>query len=254
MKCTKRKPKKDEKVKLYLLTCTFSLALLLATQTPVTGQNVNYVGWFPTLDHSAKLAPRWGYNVYIFDAIKPYNSTVNAETDEARSLYAYVEAGVTYNLTSRLSATASYVYERQNPFRDDYRIENRLFQQLTLKLPVGKNAELKQRLRFDERFIQNRTTGETPFTHRLRYLIGIKQPFANDQYYFMGYTEVFFNTSNSFKFDENWTAAQLGIKLNERNSIEAGLLFVGWIYNDQNNWLNQFYLQTTWVNQLDFSK
>ena len=70
----------------------------------------------------------------------------------------------------------------------------------------------------------------------------------------MGYSEAFFNTSKSFKFDENWTALQLGIKLNERNSIEAGLLFVGWINNAQNDWLNQYYLQTTWVSQLDFSK
>ena len=61
----------------------------------------------------------------------------------------------------------------------------------------------------------------------------------------MGNSEVFFNTSNKFKFDENWTVLQLGIKLNEGNSIEAGLLFVGWINNAQNYWLNQYYLQTT---------
>lgn len=220
----------------------------------IRGQNVQYFGWFPTIDHSAKLAERWGYNVYLFDAIKPYSNEINGERDAARSFYAYGEAGLSYSLTKRLSATAAYVHERQNPFLDSYRTENRLFQQLTLKLPVGKKAELKQRLRFDERFVQNRATGETPFTHRLRYLLGFKQPFAADKLYFMAYSEAFFNTSKSFKFEENWSAAQLGFRLNERNSIEAGLLFVGWINNAAGDWLDQFYLQTTWVSNLDFSK
>lgn len=220
----------------------------------IQSQNVQYFGLFPTIDHSGKISDRLGYNVYLFDAIKPYSNKINSEQDKARSFYAYGEAGLSYSLTKRLSITAAYVHERQNPFLDSYRTENRLFQQLTLKLPIGKKTELKQRLRFDERFVQNRTTGETPFTHRLRYLLGIKQPFANGKLYFMGYSEAFFNTSNSFKFDENWTALQLGIRLNDKNSIEVGLLFVGWINNAQNDWLNQYYLQTTWVSQLDFSK
>jgi hypothetical protein len=238
-------------MKIYFSIIIFALAMSLQNQ--VKCQNINYYGWFPTIDHSAKIANRWSYNLYIFDAIKPYTNTINTEKDEARSLYVYGEAGLTYNLTNRLSMTASYVHERQNPFQDNYRIENRFFQQLTMKLPVGKKAELKQRLRFDERFIQNRTTDKTPFTHRLRYLLGFKQPIAAENLYFTGYSEVFFNTSHSFKFDENWTALQLGFKLNERNSIEAGLLFVGWINNTQNDWLNQYYLQTTWVSHLDFS-
>lgn len=221
------------------------LVFLLLVQNQANSQNINYFGWFPTVDHSAKIAKRLGYNVYIFDAIKPYGNTINTEKDNARSFYAYGEAGLTYNLTNNLGVTVSYVHERQNPFRDNYRTENRLFQQLTLKLPVGNKTKLKQRLRFDERFVRNRETGETPFTHRLRYLLGIKRPFASGNLYIMGYSEVFFNTSKSFKFNENWTAMQLGIKLDERNSIETGLLFVSWINNTQNDWLNQYYLQTT---------
>ncbi|MDZ7878791.1 MAG: DUF2490 domain-containing protein [Saprospiraceae bacterium] len=232
---------------------TILLAFQLAISIAGNAQNVNYFGWFPTLDLSGKIANRWSYNVYLFDAVKPYNSTENAQTDKARSFYVYGETGLSYQLTDNLSVTAAYVHERQNPFLDNYRTENRLFQQMTLKLPVGK-SELKQRLRFDERFVQNRATGATPFTHRLRYLLGIKKPFADNKMYLMAYSEAFFNSSKSFKFDENWSALQLGFRLNDKNSIEAGLLFVGWINNAANDWLNQYYLQTTWVAQLDFPK
>ncbi len=216
------------------------------------GQNTSYLGWFPTLDLSGRVADRWNYNLYLFDAIKLYSNDLNGVRDDARSFFIYGEAGISYQFTDRLSATVAYVHERQNPFRDDYRIENRFFQQLTLQLPVGEKSILKQRLRFDERFIGNRLTNETPFTHRLRYLIGFKHFLIQDHLYMIGYSEFFFNTSNRFKFDENWSALQLGIPLNPWNSIEVGLLFVGWIKNAQNDWLNQYYFQTTWVWQLDF--
>ncbi|HYG50253.1 MAG TPA: DUF2490 domain-containing protein [Flavobacteriales bacterium] len=225
--------------------------VMIASFAP--GQNVSYYGIFPAIDHSAGLSKRFSYNVFIFDALKPYKSTINGFEDEAWSFYFYTEAGLSYSINSKLSFTASYVYERQNTFNTYYRNENRLFQQLTLKLPIGK-AELKQRLRFDERFVQNRITREAPLTHRLRYLAGIKTPFS-DKLYGFAYTEFFFNTTPGAQnvLNENWSAAQMGIKLNTKNNFETGLLYVGWINNAQKDMLYQFYLQVTWVNNLDFS-
>ena len=71
----------------------------------------------------------------------------------------------------------------------------------------------------------------------------------------MSYTEFFFNTTSGakFQFNENWSAFQLGYKINPKNAIELGYLYVGWIYNDQNDWFNQHYLQVTWVSKFDFT-
>lgn len=231
------------------------LFILVCLSPSLLSQNVSYYGLFPTIDHSADISKRFGYNVYIFDAIKPYNSKVNGFDDEARSFYFYTEAGLSYSIIPQLSFTASYVYERQNTFNTYYRNENRLFQQLTLKLPIGK-TELKQRLRFDERFVQNRITGETPLTHRLRYLLGVKRPLKNEKLYFFAYTEMFFNTASGAKYilNENWSAAQIGIKLNSWSSFETGLLYVGWINNADKDLLHQYYLQLTWATHLDFKK
>ena len=238
----------------FIRIAAWLVAFLFSCSSAFSQANLNYAGIFPTIDHSGKLSEKWSYNAYLFAAAKPYGHTNQWNLkDKARLLYAYSETGISYNITSKLSATASYVYERQNPFEENYRNENRLFQQLTLKLPLKKEFELKQRLRFDERFIGNRLTGKSEFSHRLRYLIGAKKP-LNDSWYVTGYTEFFFGTSGKVQFNENWSALQAGYAFNNIHSVEFGFLYVGWIYNNTNNWFNQYYLQMTWVSNLDFAK
>lgn len=165
-------------------------------------QNTSVIGFFPTIDHSGELSNRFSYNSYLFGAIKPYSSSEGA----ARALYIYTESGLSYKITDKLSFTNSYVYERQQPFENNARNEHRLFQQLTLKLPFNKFS-LKQRIRFDERFIQNNQTNSFDFSHRLRYLLGGNFEF-NDKWYLMTYSEFFFNTTKGakFQFNENWSA------------------------------------------------
>lgn len=213
-------------------------------------QNRTIAGFFPTIDHSGELSNRFSYNSYVFEAIKPYSSTEGS----ARALYLYAENGLSYKITAKISFTNSYVYERQQPFEITARNEHRLFQQLTLKLPFNKFL-LKQRLRFDERFIQNNQSNSYDFSHRLRYLLGGSFE-LNDKWYLMTYSEFFFNTTKGakFQFNENWSALQIGCNINKKNAIEFGYLFVGWINNSQNNWFNQNYLQTTWVSKLNFNK
>ena len=216
----------------------------------ILAQNTTIAGFFPTIDHSGALSNCFSYNSYLFGAIKPYSSTEGS----SRALYLYAENGLSYKITDKLSFTNSYVYERQQPFETNARNEHRLFQQLTLKLPFNKFS-LKQRLRFDERFIQNIQTNSFDFSHRLRYLLGGSFEF-NDNWYLMTYSEFFFNTTKGakFQFNENWTALQIGYNINKKNAIEFGYLFVGWINDNQNNWFNQHYLQTTWVIKLNFNK
>lgn len=224
------------------------LCVLLLLPFIASAQNVNSFGLFPTIDHSGDLSEKFSYNVYLFDAI-----TLGDDSNGALptgSFYLYGEAGLSYKLTSRWSVTASYVHEGQNPFRDEYRVENRAFQQLTYKHSFPR-LEWKHRLRFDERFIQDRTTGETNFSGRLRYLMGVKWP-TDTRAYFMGYVEPFFNTSQDFTYEENWSAAQFGYKFNDTHGIEAGLLLVNW--KMPYGWLNQWYFQATWVSHIDLRK
>ncbi len=232
---------------LFVVILTLSSSLLQA-------QSINYIGVMPTIDHSGKLHKKWSYNAYIFAMNKPYSSTELVLQDDARFIAFYAEAGISYHFSDKLSFTNAYLYERQNPFREDYRNENRLYQQLTLQLPLTEKTKLKQRLRFDERFIQNRFTNKTDFSHRIRYLLGISQNLSEKLYMF-GYSEVFFHTTNDFFYEENWTALQIGYKVNEKNAIEAGFLLAAWLIDrEAKAWQNNYLAQITWVSKLDFTK
>lgn len=228
-----------------------TLSLLIFSVLTALGQDVNYLGFFPTIDHSGVLTEKLSYNSYNFAALKLLGSI----EDKSRVFYAYTENGLTYQIFSKLSFSNAYVYERQETFEKNARNEHRLFQQLTYRTPLNPKLELKFRLRFDERFIQNNMTSKFEFSHRLRKLAGLKYDFNQSVYAFL-YSEFFFNTTKGagYQFNENWSALQLGVNLNEKNSIEFGYLYVGWIYNQANDWLHQHYLQTTWVNKLNFKK
>jgi len=213
-------------------------------------------GLFPTIDHSGTITKHLEYSFYYFGAFPMFNFNKPDISKDANFLLFYSEQALTFNVNKHLSFTGAYVYQRENVTQNNYVNENRVHIQATYK-HTAKTVNLKQRLRFDNRFVQNRTTGETPFTHRLRYLIGLDVPIKNkkNNLYFTAYEEVFFNTfknSGSF-YGENWAYAALGVKLNDKNKIETGPLYISW-NTGGNNWFHQYYLQLTWISHLDFTK
>ncbi|MFN3342961.1 MAG: DUF2490 domain-containing protein [Flavobacteriales bacterium] len=203
---------------------------------------------FPTVDASIDLNSCFSANVYLFNAIKPYANTISGTEDKARSLYTYGESGLSYKINSVVSFTAAYVYERQEPFTTNYRNEHRVFPQITLRNNF-KRIELKQRLRYDLRFIQDRINDNWPFYHRLRYLAGARWTIKNSSNYIFAYSEYFISSkkNDGLQFIENWSALQFGKKINDHHSLEIGPLFVGWKRNSAGDWLRQYYVQFTWV-------
>jgi hypothetical protein len=216
-------------------------------------QNLNIGGIFPTLDHSGKLNTRFEYSLYYFSAL----TVINFKKDkiESNPYYhlLYAEQALHYNLSEKFIVTSSYVYQRENVFLNNYSNENRFYIQLKYKHTFTK-FNITHRMRFDGRFIQNNITNKKPFTHRLRYLIGIDFP-INEKTYFTAYEEPFFNTvkNSTPVYNENWAYGAFGKKLNIKNKVEAGLLYVTWNIGNS-EWFNQYYLQLTWINLIDFKK
>jgi hypothetical protein len=217
------------------------------------GQSLYYGGVFPTIDHSGNISNKWGYGLYYFSAFPLLNIDKPNITKDANFLLFYSEQSLTYKVTEKFSLTGSYVYQRANAVYDTYVNENRFYIQAKFRFSF-KKVNLTHRLRFDGRFIQNRFTNETPFTHRVRYLLGIDFP-LNEKSYFTAYEEAFFNTFENpgAVYGENWAYAAWGRKLNDKNKIEAGILYITW-NTGKTNWFNQYYLQLTWISHLDFRK
>lgn len=216
-------------------------------------QNVNIGGVFPTIDHSGKLTKKLNYSLYYFGAFPIVNfKTPNLSNDGYFHLF-YAEQAVSYQIKPKIILTGSYVYQRENVVYNNYVNENRFYIQAKYKHSF-KKLNLSHRVRFDARFIHNRVTNFTPFTHRIRYQLGFDIP-INEKTYITAYEEVFFNSFKSSGpiYGENWGYVAFGKKLSEKNKIEAGLLYVTWNLGNS-NWFNQYYIQFTWINSLNFSK
>lgn len=221
-------------------------------------QNINHFGLFPTIDHSGRLSEKWSYSLYYFDAFNLVNDKVNGKPDNSGYFIFYAEQAISYQVTKSLSLTGSYVYERQHPVdKDNYRNENRFYFQATLKTPL-KKVQLRNRLRFDARFIQDNVTGDRPFTSRIRYLLGVTVPLSQEsnRFYFNAYNEMFFNTYQNpvAVYAENWAYAGIGLKTKSAGSWEAGPLYIFWVNNSARDLQNFYYLQLTWITHLDFRK
>lgn len=230
-----------------------TLTLWLIMCSSLMSQSKHVAGLFPTIDHSATLGHKLSYSVYYFAAFPMVNISSTRSANDSYFHLLYAEQALSFDISDKLSFTGSYVFQRENVVYSNYTNENRFYLQLKFKQNF-KSLNLFHRLRFDGRFVQNRMTKETPFTHRVRYLLGVDVP-INQKHYFTAYEEAFFNTfkhAGAF-YGENWAYAAIGRKLNPNNKVEVGILYVTWNIG-ANHWFNQYYFQLTWINHLDFRK
>ncbi len=233
--------------------CIVFIFISLLFIPKINAQNFHVGGVFPTIDHSGTISNKLDYSLYYFAAFPLFNLNKPNIKNNSHFLLFYSEQALSYNISSKFSITASYVFQRENVVYNNYVNENRFYVQTKYKHSI-KKTNLVHRFRFDGRFIHNRYTNETPFTHRLRYLIGFDTP-INEKLYLTAYEEAFFNTfknTNSI-YGENWAYVALGKKLNPNNKIEAGALYITWNTGIK-SWFNQYYFQLTWLSYIDFRK
>lgn len=229
-----------------LILCHYSLI----------AQNINHYGVFPTIDHTGVLSDRWSYGLYYFNAFNVVNEKGEGKEDRPGYFVFYAEQSLSYSLNKTLSVTGSYVYERQNPTRENHRNENRFYIQTTWKPEVDK-TRLKFRVRFDGRFIQDPVTKERPFTSRVRFLLGGSRDItANKKFYLTAYNEFFFDTYKDapVTYSENWAYVGIGARTKKAGNWELGPLYICWVTNSDRDLLNFYYLQLSWITTLDFRK
>lgn len=226
-------------------------AFFLVCSTQLDSQNINVAGVFPTIDHAGSLNDKLEYSLYYFAAF-PLINLDRGNPDAYFNLF-YSEQALSYKISSKSSVTGSYVYQRANVVYDNFVNENRFYLQAKFKHSVGKLA-LTHRIRFDGRFIHDRSLNQTPFTHRVRYLIGVER-FISTNIYLTAYEEAFFNTFENpvVIYAENWTYAAVGRKLNKKNKVELGLLYITWNVANK-SWFNQYYMQASWISHIDLRK
>lgn len=234
----------------------FPLLLLFAIPTSMA-QNLNFYGLFPVYNQTGRIYKKWEYSIYLFAAINTFDQTIEGVTYPAKVFMIYDENALVYNASKKLGFAVSYTYQRTDPFLSSYVNEHRIWAQVGYKQFLNKTT-LRHRLRFDQRYIQDRATDTYPAHNRLRYLIGIEFPLKKEsnKYYFTAYQEFFFTTSTprDAVYGENWAYAGIGVRTQKAGAFEIGPTYITWVRNADLDRLNLWYLQLTWNTTINFTK
>lgn len=229
----------------------------LMTVNQSLGQNMIQSGWFPTVQFKGKVYKKWDYSVFGFAAVHPWSISNEGSSMPSQVFMAYGEVALGYQLTNHWHAAMAYVYESQSPFQRTHRNENRCFAQLTHSYPLDSSFTMVNRLRWDQRWIQQ-INAEYQSSSRIRYLLGLEKTISkgNLPVYVTAYNEFFFQTSfpqNAF-YTENWAHVGLGIKTPKLGTFEVGPLYITWVQNAIHDRLHLVYLQMVWTKKLDLTK
>ena len=230
-----------------LLTFTFCFG--------INAQTHHIGGLFPTLDFKYAASEKLEIESFSFLSVFPVEKTIDNIIYPSHSGAFYTELDFTYSLNTKHSITGSYTYERANPFESSYRNENRIWLQLQRYDALSKFS-VKNRIRYDARFIQNRTTDKVDFSPRLRYLLGTDFRLNDKTFYFSAYNEFFLDVFKErvSTYTENWAFAGVGFNVSANTKLETGPLVISWIRNPNKDWLNQYFLQFTLITKFPFKK
>jgi hypothetical protein len=177
-----------------------------------------------------EISDRWDLNVFVSE-----NANLSGRHQEGTSSFInaqnYLLIGPTYKYSPNLNLVLlGYIYQKTNPFFDSFAVENRMFQQVVYSTDFG-FGRVTHRVRFEERFIDDKAPEQEFMGTRLRYQIGLTVPLQGDEvndgeFYFNANNEFYFSTSGyrNALYNENWTYAGIGYQTAGRGRFEMGPL------------------------------
>jgi len=234
--------------------------IILCITTSVFAQNLTFYGVLPALSQTGRITQKFDYNLFASTTTDCVTRTINNVKFPSTDLQLYIQSSVIFKLSPSFNFAGSYTYQRNNPLEKNYSNENRLWEQVIYvrQLGIGK---MTHRVRFEERFIKNRVTGDRPLSTRLRYQIGYNRPLQGKtldkgEFYFNCYNEFYFSLTGTKNatYSENWTYAGVGYNIGKMGKLELGYLYQVAVRNARKD-LRFFNLcQVMWVTNFNCKK
>lgn len=238
-----------------LLTTSLALAVM-----SVYGQDLTFYGFLPALNLTGNLRGKFNVNLFSSTTIDAVNERISGIEYPATDLQFYLQPSLIYVHSPKLNFAASYTYQRNNPFQDNFVNEHRLWQQAIYSMPLGA-GKLNQRLRVEERFIENRVLNTYPYFTRARYQIAFNRPLQGQmldahEFYLNMYNEFYFSLTGAKNatYSENWTYGGVGYDLGNIGRLEIGYLFQTAVRNAQKDLRFLQLAQVMWVKNFSLKK
>jgi len=221
-------------------------------------QNLAFYGLLPAINQTGRINKNINYNLFISTTIDAFNEKVNGVEYPATDLQFYLQPSIIYVHSSNLNFAGSYTYQRNNPINPNFVNENRVWQQVIFSFPIS-SGRLTNRFRFEERFIENKATGNYPFSTRARYQVGFNMPFQGrtldiHEFYFNTYNEFYFSLTGAKNatYSENWTYSGCGYDLGKMGRLELGYLFQFAVRNKAQDLRFLNLAQIMWITNFNF--
>jgi hypothetical protein len=209
------------KITKFFLLGAFSILSISAKAQNITQNSV----WGASFN-SIKLSEKTGLH---FDA------QFRSADDVAYLRNVLIRPGFTYFFDQTKNATLGYAFILTNQGAANTKdlIEHRIWEQFILNVPLSKKITLTNRLRLEQRFIDQ--NNNDVFSQRIRYFVRSVIPIKKQEEKFTKglfaalQNEVFLNIQNKSKlnnkvFDQNRAYAAIGYRLNSKFDIEIGYL------------------------------
>ena len=228
--------------------------------TEASAQSLTFYGPLPAWSQTGRISKKFSYNLFISTTVDAFTRDINNTEYPAMDLQLYVQPSLIYVHNAHLNFSVSYTYQRNNPFTPNYSNEHRLWQQAIYSHAIGK-GRMAHRLRFEERFIEDRLTGKYPFSTRVRYQLSYKLPLQGktiekNEFYLSTYNEFYLSLSGNKNavYSENWTYLAAGFNMGKGGSIELGYLFQWAVRDPQQDFRFLHLMQITWITEFNCKK
>lgn len=205
----------------------------------LSAQNLTFYGVLPAWSQTGRITKKLNYNFFASTTIDAFDRTIEGIAYPATDFQLYLQPSLIYVYSPNLNFAGSYTYQRNNPFRDNFSNEHRLWEQVIYSLAAG-NGKITNRFRLEQRFIQNRTTEKYPLATRFRFQLGFNRPLQGqtldeNEFYLNAYNEFYFSLTGTKNatYSENWTYAGIGYSLKGNKKLELGYLFQASVRNPQ---------------------
>ena len=236
------------------------IAMLSLIVMATKAQDLTFYGFLPAINFTGNFGGKINVNLFSSTTIDAVNERIGGIEYPATDFQFYLQPSVIYVHSPQLNFAASFTYQRNNPFQDNFVNEHRLWQQVIYAMPVG-NGKLNQRLRVEERFIENRVTNTYPYFTRARYQIGYNQHLQGrtldvHEFYLNIYNEFYFSLTGAKNatYSENWTYGGVGYDLGSVGRLELGYLFQTAVRNAQKDLRFLNLAQVMWVKNFSLKK
>jgi len=229
------------------------LCLILGFSFAVHAKVFDQWGVNPYISFTKSVAPRYDLTILHWDVLTLGERNFQGRAYPRDWVQTYFQTALTFKYNSSWNFAIGHVYQMNNPNRDDYQNEHRIFPQVTYA-SSWRSTRFTQRLRVEERFVQDREKDVYHARTRVRFQTGMQFPLQGrtldpGEYYFNTYNEFYFSAlgeRNAF-WSDDWVYTGLGFQTKDWGRIEAGPIAQFSVVNRDKDIRQLTVLQVGWL-------